>query len=196
MYGGAIGAEGRVLAVRPGSTACLRCLIPEPPAAGSLPTCESAGIIGPAALVVGAVQAAEAMKLLVGVPEVGNALLACDLWEGAWRQIDLAPLAEVGCPTCRQGDFPWLEGRQGAATTPLCGRDAVQVAAAGAGHIDLASLAERLRTVGPVTANPWLVRLDVEPGVQLSVFADGRVIVTGTRDKAKARAVVSRYIGS
>ena len=195
VYGGAIGAEGRVLAVRPGSTACLRCLIPEPPAAGSLPTCESAGIIGPAALVVGAVQAAEAMKLLVGVPEVGNALLACDLWEGAWRHIDLAPLAEVGCPTCRQGDFPWLEGRQGAATTPLCGRDAVQVAAAGAGHIDLASLAERLRTVGPVTANPWLVRLDVEPGVQLSVFADGRVIVTGTRDEAKARAVVSRYVG-
>ena len=40
VYGGAIGAEGRVLAVRPGSTACLRCLIPEPPAAGSLPTCE------------------------------------------------------------------------------------------------------------------------------------------------------------
>lgn len=196
VYGGAIGAEGRVLAVRPGSTACLRCLIPEPPAAGSLPTCESAGIIGPAALVVGAVQAVEAMKLLVGVPAVGNALLACDLWEGAWRQIGLAPLAEAGCPTCRQRDFPWLEGRTGAATTPLCGRDAVQVAAAGAGHIDLVSLAERLRTVGPVTANPWLVRLDVETGVQLSVFADGRVIVTGTRDEARARAVVSRYVGS
>lgn len=196
VHGGAIGAEGRVLAVRPGSTACLRCLIPEPPAAGSLPTCESAGIIGPAALVVGAVQAAEAMKLLAGVPEVGNALLACDLWEGTWRRIDLAPLAEAGCPTCRQADYPWLEGRQGAAITPLCGRDAVQVAAAGAAAIDLAALAERLRAAGPVTANPWLVRLDVEPGVQLSVFADGRVIVTGTRDEAKARAIVSRYVGS
>ncbi len=72
----------------------------------------------------------------------------------------------------------------------------MQVAATGAVGIDLASLAERLRSVGPVTANPWLVRLDVEPGVQLSVFADGRVIVTGTRDEAKARAVMSRYIGS
>lgn len=196
VHGGAIGAEGRVLAVRPGSTACLRCLIPEPPAAGSLPTCESAGIIGPAALVVGAVQAAEVMKLLVGVPEVGNALLACDLWEGTWRRIDLTPLAEAGCPTCRQGDFPWLEGRRGAATTPLCGRHAVQVAPAEAREIDLAALAERLRDVGRVTANRWLVRLDVEPGVQLSAFADGRVIVTGTRDEAKARAVVSRYMGS
>jgi adenylyltransferase/sulfurtransferase len=38
VHGGAIGAEGRVLAVLPGRTACLRCLIPDPPAAGSLPT--------------------------------------------------------------------------------------------------------------------------------------------------------------
>jgi molybdopterin/thiamine biosynthesis adenylyltransferase len=195
VHGGAIGAEGRVLAVRPGITACLRCLIPDPPAAGSLPTCESAGIIGPAALVVGAVQAAEAMKLLVGVPDLGNALLACDLWGGSWRLIDLSPLAEAGCPTCRQADFPWLEGRRGGTPTALCGRDAVQVAPAGAGEIDLASLAERLRSVGRVTANPWLVRLDVEPGVQLSVFADGRVIVTGTREEAKARAIVARYVG-
>ena len=195
VHGGAIGAEGRVLAVRPGITACLRCLIPDPPAAGSLPTCESAGIIGPAALVVGAVQAAEAMKLLVGAPDVGNALLACDLWEGSWRQIDLSLLAQTGCPTCRQADFPWLEGRRGGPPTALCGRDAVQVAPAGGGEIDLASLAERLRGVGRVTVNPWLVRLEVEPGVQLSVFADGRVIVTGTREEAKARAIVSRYVG-
>lgn len=195
VHGGAIGAEGRVLAVRPGVTACLRCLIPDPPAPGMLPTCESAGIIGPAALVVGAVQAAEAMKVLVGAPDVGNTLLACDLWEGAWRRIDLSPLADAGCPTCRSGDFPWLEGRHGAATTALCGRDAVQVAASGGGTIDLASFAERLRGVGRVSANPWIVRLEVEPGVRLSVFADGRVIVTGTRDESKARAIVSRYVG-
>lgn len=195
VYGGAIGAEGRVLAVRPG-TACLRCLIPEPPAAGSLPTCESAGIIGPAALVVGAVQAAEAMKLLVGAPDVGNALLACDLWEGSWRRIDLTPLAEAGCPTCRQGDFPWLEGRHGGSTTALCGREAVQVSPPGIDAIDLAALAARLRDVGDVAANPWLIRLEVEPGILLSVFADGRVIVTGTRDEARARGIVSRYVGS
>lgn len=196
VHGGAIGAEGRVLAVRPGVTACLRCLIPDPPAAGALPTCESAGIIGPAALVVGAVQAAEVMKLLVDAAGVGNTLLACDLWEGSWRRIDLTPLAEAGCPTCRGGDFPWLEGRHGGATTPLCGRDAVQVAPARSGGLDLAALAGRLQDVGKVTANPWLVRLDVEPGVQLSVFADGRVIVTGTRDEARARAIVSRYVGA
>ena len=67
-----------------------------------------------AATVVGAVQAAEAIKLLVG--EAGGTagkMLAFDLWGGAWRIVDLAPLAREGCPTCRGGDYPWLEGRLG-----------------------------------------------------------------------------------
>lgn len=196
IHGGAIGAEGRVLAVVPGRTACLRCLVPEPPAPGSLPTCDTAGIIGPAALVVGAVQAAEALKVLaLGAAGAGNRLLVCDLWEGVWRTVDLAGLAKTGCPTCRGGDFPWLEGRLGGKATALCGRDAVQVPAATRG-IDLAVVAERLATVGPVTANAWLVRAEVESGIRLSVFADGRAIVFGTRDESRARAIVSRYVGA
>jgi molybdopterin/thiamine biosynthesis adenylyltransferase len=197
VHGGAIGAEGRVMTVLPGKTACLRCLIPEPPAPGALPTCDTAGIIGPAALVVGAIQAAEAIKLLVGATgQVGGRLLACDLWEGSWRSIDLAALAREGCPTCRGGDFPWLDGRLGGRATVLCGRDAVQVAAASSGGVDLAELAVRLRDLGSVTHNSWLVRAEVEPGIQLSVFADGRAIVAGTREEARARAIVARYVGA
>ena len=197
VHGGAIGAEGRVLAVVPGRTACLRCLIPEPPAAGALPTCDTAGILGPAAIVVGAVEAAEAMKLLAGAETAApGRLLVCDLWSSAWRTVDLAPLAAAGCPTCRQGDYPWLEGRLGGRATPLCGRDAVQVAAAAGRGVDLDDLATRLRGLGCVTANAWLVRAEVEPGIQLSVFADGRAIVSGTREEARARAIVARYVGA
>jgi molybdopterin/thiamine biosynthesis adenylyltransferase len=183
--------------VVPGRTACLRCLVPEPPAPGSLPTCDTAGIIGPTALVVGAVQAAEAMKLLAcGEAAANNRLLVCDLWEGSWRTVDLAALAKAGCPTCRGGDFPWLEARLGGRPTALCGRDAVQVPAPSSGGTDLTALATRLRSLGLVTANAWMVRAEVEPGVCLSVFADGRTIVSGTRDEARARTIVSRYLGS
>ena len=196
VHGGAIGAEGRVLAIVPGRTACLRCLIPEPPAAGSLPTCDTAGIIGPAAVVVGAVEAAEAIKLVVGAPEAAsNRLLVCDLWSNVWRTVDLAPLVAAGCPTCRAADYPWLEGRLGGRPTLLCGRDAVQVPSAGGG-VDLAAVAARLALVGTVVANRWIVRADVEEGIQLAVFADGRAIVTGTREEARARAIVSRYLGA
>ena len=197
VYGGAIGAEGRVMAVWPGRTACLRCLVPDPPAAGTLPTCETAGILGPASLVVGAVEAAEAIKILVcGSDEPQSRLLACDLWDGVWRSYDLSALAEQGCPTCRGGEFPWLDGKMAGRATVLCGSDAVQIEAIGAGTIDLVDLAARLGPLGGVTANPWLVRIDVEDGLRLSVFADGRAIVSGTREESKARAIVARYVGA
>lgn len=195
VHGGAIGAEGRVLTILPGRTACLRCLVPDPPAPGALPTCDTAGIIGPAALVVGAVEAAEAVKLLAGATEKAAArMLVCDLWENVWRTIDLTALAAAGCPTCREGDFPWLEGRLGGRPTALCGRDAVQVLPATPG-IDLTALAARLAGVGSVTANPWIVRARVEPEVELAVFADGRAIVSGTRDESRARGIVAKYVG-
>jgi adenylyltransferase/sulfurtransferase len=77
----------------------------------------------------------------------------------------------------------------------LCGRDAVQVQAAG-GAVDLAAIAERLAAVGTVLVNRWIVRAEVEDGIQLSVFADGRAIVSGTREEAKARGIVARYLGA
>lgn len=196
VHGGAIGAEGRVLTILPGRTACLRCLVPEPPAPGALPTCDTAGIIGPAALVVGAVEATEAIKVLVGAHDtIASRMLVCDLWENVWRTIDLSALAATGCPTCRGGDYPWLEGRLGGLPTALCGREAVQVPAA-AGGVDLAALAARLAATGSVAANPWIVRARVEPGIELAVFADGRTIVSGTRDEARARGIVAKYVGA
>ena len=186
-----------MLAVLPGRSACLRCLVPDPPAPGALPTCDAAGVIGPVALVVGAVEAAEVMKIIVGTDSpVGNRLLVCDLWDNLWRCVDLAPLAVAGCPTCREHDFPWLEGRAGTQAAVLCGRDAVQVAPApGLAGIDLAAFAERMAAVGGVVANRWIVRVTVEEGIELAVFADGRTIVSGTRDEARARGLVARYVG-
>ena len=127
------------------------------------------------------------MRLLVEGPTSARpSLLAFDLWEGRWRSVDLRSLAEAGCPTCRDGDFPWLDGRRGGRTTVLCGRDAVQIAPASAAA-DLAVIAARLRASGRVAVNEWLVRAEVEPGIAVSVFADGRVIVQGTRDESRAR---------
>jgi adenylyltransferase/sulfurtransferase len=196
VHGAAIGAEGRVLTVIPGTTACLRCLVPEPPLPGTLPTCETAGIIGPAAMVVGAVQAAEAIKILLQASDAtAGRMLAFDLWTGQWRVIDLAPLAKAGCPTCRAGDSPWLEGRVGGIASPLCGREAVQVMAATShGRVNLVALAAKLAAVCTVTVNVWMLRADVEPGIRLSVFADGRAIIDGTRDEARGRAIVARYL--
>jgi molybdopterin/thiamine biosynthesis adenylyltransferase len=89
-----------------------------------------------------------------------------------------------------------LPGRMGTHAAAICGRDAVQVGASAGLTVDLAALAAKLEPFGAVTANPWLVRVEVESGILLSVFADGRAIVAGTRDESKARAIVARYVGA
>lgn len=200
IYGGAIGAEGRVFSIVPGQTACLRCLVPEPPAPGDLPTCQTAGILGPVAMVVGAVQAAEAIKLLSTEPgewasRVDGRMLVFELWSGRWRSVDMSPLAAEGCPTCRDGATPWLSRQGAGAATVLCGKDAVQVAAAAGSRINLEAVAQSLKEVATVTATPWMLRADVEPEISLTLFGDGRAIVLGTRDPVRARGVVAKYLG-
>src|SRR5215212_4533326 len=50
VYGAAVGSYGVTLTVRPGVTPCLRCVFPEVPAAGTAPTCDTAGVIMPVIL--------------------------------------------------------------------------------------------------------------------------------------------------
>ena len=79
----------------------------------------------------------------------------------------------------------------------LCGREAVQIdPLQRTSPIDLEQLAKRLSLLGRVVSNPWLVRFEVEPGLSLSIFSDGRTIVSGTREEPRARALVARYLGA
>jgi adenylyltransferase/sulfurtransferase len=78
----------------------------------------------------------------------------------------------------------------------LCGRDAVQIRPAAEVQIDLGVLAARLRAVGEVVANDYLVRFRVKGAAELVVFGDGRAIVKGVKDAAEARSVYARYVGT
>ena len=68
VEGGVVGWNGLVLAIRPGESACYRCVFPQEPAPGTTPTCAEAGVLGPGAGVVGSLQAMEALKLLAELP--------------------------------------------------------------------------------------------------------------------------------
>ncbi|MEM8864157.1 MAG: ThiF family adenylyltransferase [Planctomycetota bacterium] len=197
IYGGCLGAEGQVMPILPGETACLTCLMPQPPSPGSTPTCDSAGILGPAVNLVASMQATEAIKLLSGKKEaVSRHLIVIDLWQNRIRQLDLSSLHAPGsCRTCHQRHFPWLEGRLGSEASVLCGRNSVQIRPAEASKIVLEDLAARVAQLGEVTSNPFLVRLSVDD-FQITVFADGRAIVGGTEDAAIARSLLAKYIGN
>jgi molybdopterin-synthase adenylyltransferase len=66
VEGGVLGTSGLVMAIRPAQSACYRCAFPDPPPAGSVPSCAEGGVLGPAAGVVGSLQAMAALELLTG----------------------------------------------------------------------------------------------------------------------------------
>jgi adenylyltransferase/sulfurtransferase len=196
VFGGCVGAEGQMLAILPGETPCLGCLMPEPPPAETQPTCETAGVIGPIVNVIASLQSAEALKILSGNLEaVNRRLTIVDLWSNQIRSIGIARVrGEHGCRTCGKRDFPWLDGRRGSAAVSLCGRNAVQLAPATPGRVSLVELAAKLQAIGNVSVNEFLLRLEVDK-YRLTVFADGRTIIGGASDPAEARVVHARYIG-
>ncbi len=197
VFGGVIGAEGQTMTILPGDTACLRCLMPEAPPAGSTPTCDTAGILGPIVGVIASIQALEAIKILSdNRPAVSRSLTVIDLWDNRIRQIDLSKLrGTVDCPACKQGVFPWLAGERSGHTAVLCGRNAVQLSpAAGERPIDLDALAVKLAGVGTVSCNRYLLRLLVGKH-RLTLFPDGRAIIGGTDDITEARSIYARYVG-
>jgi adenylyltransferase/sulfurtransferase len=195
VYGGCMGAEGQTMTILPGETACLRCLMQDCPPPGATPTCDTAGILGPIASVIASLQALEAIKILSGHREaISRNLSVVELWDNQIRQVNVSHLREqVDCPTCKRGEFPWLDGKQGSRSAVLCGRNAVQLTQPGA-SLSLEDLARRLEGIGPVARNAFLLRLKVEP-YELTVFPDGRAIIGGTSDAAVARTLYAKYIG-
>ncbi|MEL7496655.1 MAG: ThiF family adenylyltransferase [Planctomycetota bacterium] len=197
IYGGCLGADGQTMTIVPGDTACLNCLMLQgPPPPGTTETCDSFGILSPIINLIASIESMEAIKLLSGNREaISRKLQVFSLWTNDVRQIDLSKLRDqVDCPACQQQTFVWLDGKRGSQTTVLCGRNSVQLTFPERGQIDLASIAKRLSDLGDVRANEYLVKFDTEE-IELTIFEDGRAIVTGTDDPALARKYYAQYLG-
>jgi adenylyltransferase/sulfurtransferase len=198
VYGACVGTDGRMMTIRPGVTPCLRCVFPEPPGVGELQTCDTLGVLGPAIAVIAGCQAAAAIKILSGHPEATDAgLLTIDFWRNRHRTIDTGG-RRVGCICCDEHRFQFLDRPAEFTAATLCGRISVQVRPATPTKIDLKNLANRLARFGNVEASAYLLRSHLnEPAeVVLTIFPDGRCIVQGTSDLARARSLVSQFVGS
>jgi molybdopterin-synthase adenylyltransferase len=203
IYGGAVGARGMQMTVIPGRTPCLRCVFPDPPAPGTAATCDTAGVLAPAAAIVAGCQAADAIKLLLGRADlVPPTLLEFDLWTTIRRRIDLSSHPRGGdCPCCGRRNFEYLEGRRAQSAVTLCGRGATQITPAASGAMDLRALAGRLAPHGSFRVNDFLLRGDLSrertdrgDPISLTVFPDGRAIVRGANTEL-ARSIYARYVG-
>lgn len=194
VYAAVVSTYGMTMAIVPHRTACFRCFLAQMPPPGSAATCDTVGVLGPAVNIVASLAVTEALKLLMGKEEeLHGRMIHVDAWQGTLDRLEVAK-TDTCCPTCDLGQFEFLEAREGSYVTRLCGRDAVQVNVRGDAEVSLAQLAERLRSVGEVTVNDYMLRLRIGSHV-LTVFPDGRTIVKGTDDEATARTLYARYVG-
>ena len=193
VYGGAVGTGGMLMGVVPDKGPCLRCLFPEPPSPGVLPTCETSGVLGTAPLVIGGLQATEAIKLLTGDTSTAGRLVRIDVWhKEPYFSADIP--RDENCPCCSKKKFEFLSGQKTAWVTSLCGRNAVQMTPPEGKTIDVEQLQHKLAAVGDVHYNGLTLNFQAE-GFEFIVFPDGRVMVKGTTEKEKAMTLIARYIG-
>jgi adenylyltransferase/sulfurtransferase len=194
IYAAGVASYGLTMTIRPAATACLACLLESAHAAQGLDeTCDTIGVLGPIINLIASLEVAEALKLLAGHPEaLHGRLLSCNVWTGRMQSIGVARNLE--CRACARRDFTYLEGEAQPRIT-LCGRDSVQIHER-ARALDLGVLGLRLKPlVDDVRQNDFLVRFRIAP-YEMTVFADGRAILKGTKDPAVARSLYARYIGA
>lgn len=191
IYGGAIAASGMTMNIIPGQTPCLRCVNPEAPKGARMATCETAGVIGPAPFIIGSIQSAEAIKILVGAEEINQDLIVINVWQSKFNRFKIGRRED--CPAC-QGKYEFLEARFGTKTTSLCGQNSVQVLNPEVTSVSLEELAARLKPLGEVGYNEFMLRFVVDSR-EMVIFPDGRMIVKNTDDEALARGLYAKYIG-
>ncbi len=97
-----LGFEGQVSTYKAylgGDNPCYRCIFPEPPPPGLIPTCAEGGVLGAVAGAVGSIQATEVIKELLGIGEsLSGSLLIYDGLTTTFRKVRVKP--DPACPLC------------------------------------------------------------------------------------------------
>lgn len=192
-YAGAVEAHGTSAFLRPGHTPCLVCLIGYGARVGH-DTCDTVGVIAPIVQWMASFQVAEVLKFLAGREDaLSDAILQADLWHTDVRLIRMGQ-PKPDCPCCARREFVALGAMRRALSVTFCGRQTIQVRPQHDASLSLDALAARLRPLGHVRASDALLRFETGD-VALTVFPNGRALVHGTDDPARARALYAQYIG-
>jgi len=105
VHGSIFRFEGQATVFSPGAGPCYRCLFPKPPPPELAPSCAEGGVLGVLPGVIGSIQGAEALKLVLGIgePLVGR-LLLYDALAASFDEV--AVRRDPECPVC--GDAPTI----------------------------------------------------------------------------------------
>ncbi len=99
IYGSIFRFDGLTTVFKTDEGPCYRCLYPEPPPPGMVPSCAEGGVLGVLPGIIGVIQATEAIKLIVGIgkPLIGR-LLVYDALQMTFRELKIRK--DPSCPVC------------------------------------------------------------------------------------------------
>jgi adenylyltransferase/sulfurtransferase len=171
---------------------CLRCVIPENQAQTQHKTCATDGILGMTTGTIAAIQAAEAIKILVHSPDVREGLLTVDVWKNRYKNI--RPDWNADCPVCVKGQYEYLYRNNKSRLLRLCGRNAIQITPESPTRINLSEFAANLARVGNVDVNEFILNFSNDD-IKISLFQDGRAIIENAKDESHAKSIYTELIG-
>lgn len=190
IYGGVLGVEGTIMPVVPGRTPCFRCLMPTPPDSSKLPTIADVGVLSTTVMTTASGQVTLALALLAG-SEWKPGVRTIDVWNGSMRLIPLA--ANAACPCCVRREFPFLGAASGDVSI-MWARNAVMFLPRDGESLRDQRAEVILRAGGTRhDSGVW----EIAHGAHtVTLFSDGRLLVSETRDAGCARALLKELLGS
>jgi len=185
VYGAAIGIEGTLSVFHPPETPCLECVFPSVEDR-YLQTCETRGVLGATAGIIGAMQAMETIKLLTSIGEpLKGRLLVCDFSDMHFITIDIHQ--RPNCPTCQRRI---KREREKERLTWLCGQDTVNVNPPRLIEASMEQLHQKLKQHFKILVkSPVVVVFQYGKDIEVSLFQYGRMLIKNVADENMALKV-------
>jgi molybdopterin/thiamine biosynthesis adenylyltransferase len=193
VFGAAIGMEGNLSVFSPPETPCLECVLP-----GLddryLAKCDTRGVLGATAGIIGSMQAVEAIKLLAGIEgSLKGKLMVCDFRDMYFTMIEI--LKRPDCPVCgvKTATKPIKETVQFAM---VCGSDTFNVNPSQPIKISLDRAYAILKKQFKILLKSSLVIVfRYEGDVEVSLFNGGRMLIKNVKDQKSALRVRDAVLG-
>jgi len=192
IYGGAIETYGITMNIIPNETPCFRCLIQDIPETGSLPTCDTVGVLNSIPNIIGSIQSTEALKILLG-KEVNTNILTYDVWSHNFNSIKLEK--RMDCECCGKHNFEFLNKKTTDRIVMLCGSGVFQITPVKKTNISFKEMFEKLKKLGKADFQEDFLRFGYND-YHFYIFKDGRALIYGTTDEKVAKSLYAKYIGT
>lgn len=208
VTGAAVGVSGQAFTVMPGSSACYHCVFPDLDE-DSMPTCSVEGVHPSILSIVGGIEVAEAVKVILGRgPSLSERILHIDLEEMEFHKTRTFRAPE--CPVCGDGDGkktdPGASEQQqqkdpdGLVFEELCGRNrgkrTFAITPPAALDVDFGAVSDAARRRGFAVENQGDLGLSLRTDeLSVSIMKKGSAVVVGTEDEAGAARLYDELLG-